>query len=230
MKIGKNVAMLNVPHPAGSSVYPVLTWDSENLVLIDAGFPEQAELFKSAIAGEGFDVENLTHIIITHQDLDHVGSLRALLDMASKAKVLVHTDEVPYLDGREVPVKLAKALANIESMPPEHHESIRARKIFFDDLAANVKFETVNDRDVLHICGGIEIMHTPGHTPGHIVLHLQETGIFVCGDALNIKDGQVTGPNPIHTQDFELATKYYEQIVSYPKSGLVAYHGGILND
>jgi len=230
MKISENVAVLSLPYPMPGSkakIHPVLTWDDINLVLIDTGFPQQGELFLKAIADAGHDPSKLTHIIITHQDLDHVGSMQELRKAVPGVKVLAHKDEAPYLDGRMTPAKLAPMVDKYDSLSPEEKEGVNQAKEMYKNL--QVKFDQeLQDKDVLPICGGIEVVHTPGHTPGHITLFLQQSRIMVTGDGANVTDGQISGPNPVHTLDMELATKSLCKIKEYPLAGIVAYHGGYL--
>ena len=75
MRIAKNVEMLEIGG-MGGAIYPTLTWDEQRLALIDAGFPGQADAIAQAIADAGFQAGRLTHIIITHQDIDHIGCVR----------------------------------------------------------------------------------------------------------------------------------------------------------
>ena len=72
------------------------------------------------------------------------------------------------------------------------------------------------------------MIHTPGHTPGHICLFLRESGVLIGGDALNIQNGELTGPNPQHTYDMELGLKSAEKVKRFPFKALVTYHGGYL--
>jgi len=225
MRIASNVALLPVGGP--KAVNLVLIWDENNLVLVDAGFPGQAEMITKAIIDEGFSVENLTHLIITHQDLDHVGCVPDLQKLAPDIKVLAHVEEAPYIDGRKTPIKLAARLAEYDTLSDEMRERCDWWKEYYADNKITIT-ETLQDGTVLPIGGGIEVIHTPGHTPGHIVLHLQESGIIICGDAVNIKDGQLTGSNPVHTFDMAQSDESLEKIKSFNPSGIVAYHGGFL--
>jgi len=229
MKIGKNVAILSLPSPIKGmpNINPVLTWDDKNLVLIDTGFPKQGKIIAKAIEAEGLSAEKLTHIIITHQDMDHIGSTLELQKKAPNVQIIAHKEEAPYLDGRKVPVKLASMLEKYNNLPLLHKFGCkRAQKMY---RQMQVKFhKELQDKEVLPICGGIEVVHTPGHTPGHITLYLHESRIMVCGDGANITDGQLSGPNPTHTQDMELGMKSLEKIKGYPMVGAVTYHGGYL--
>jgi len=82
---------------------------------------------------------------------------------------------------------------------------------------------------MMEFCGGIEVIHTPGHTPGHMCLYLRESKILVGGDAVNIsEDGKLAPPNPRNTPDMEQAMKSFEKIKSLDVKIIVAYHGGDL--
>jgi glyoxylase-like metal-dependent hydrolase (beta-lactamase superfamily II) len=227
MKLAKNVALLPINREGMGSLNLVLTWDDNNLVLIDAGLPGQVDAIAGAIAGKGFRAEDLTHIIITHQDWDHIGSVADIRKLAPSVKIVAHVDEAPYLDGRTMPIKLAARLEQYDSLPEDARAGIDRWKDLYENTPIPVA-EQVQDGQVLPICGGIEIVHVPGHTPGHIALYLKESRIIVCGDAANVKDGQVVGSNPIHTHDMDLAEKSLDKIKSYDLSGLVTYHTGFL--
>ena len=226
MKITDNIEMLEIMG-MGNTIYPTLAWDTENLVLIDTGFPGQADVIVNAIAAVGFSAEDISHIILTHQDIDHIGCAMDLLKLTPTAIILAHSDEAPYIDGRKTPIKLAAMLEHYDSFPEDS-------KAWCDKLAAgfaNRKIHvshTLFDGEILPVCGGIEVIHTPGHTPGHICLFMRESGILVGGDAVNIIDGKLTGPNPQHTFDMELGLQSMRKIEKYPKNALISYHCGYL--
>lgn len=231
MKIDENVAILTLPSPVPGSnaeVSLTLTWDEQNLVLVDAGFPDQVDLIKQAIVDEGFLAENLTHLIITHQDLDHIGSMKDLQKIAPNMQIMTSVDEASYLDGRSVPVKLAKALAEYDNLPVEHKQQVDHGKQVFEQLQLKFDKELQNG-ELLPICGGMEVIGTPGHTPGHISLFLHKSRMLICGDAAKVEDGQLHPPSPMHTYDVDLSLQSLEKIKQIPKTGWVAYHGGYLS-
>ena len=233
MKIAENAALIslteNVPGRGEMTWHMTLAWDDNNLVLIDGGIPEKAQAIAKLIADAGFDVKELTHIIITHQDMDHIGSIPDLLKMAPNAKLLAHCDEAPYMDGRKTPVRLTGLLEKYDTFPPETQAQIDEYKKEAEGGKFKLKIDQeLTDKELLPICGGIEVVHTPGHMPGHIALFLHTSRIMVCGDAANIEDGQITGPNPAYTADMTLGMQSVEKIKGYPIAGIVAYHGGYL--
>ena len=227
MRIAENAAMLELARPNGA-IYPTLAWDENSLVLIDAGFPGQAEALTAAVAAEGFRAEGITHIVLTHQDIDHIGCLRDVLRLAPAAWVIAHAEEAPYIDGRRTPIKLAAMLEAYDRLPEE-------TKRFCDQLQAGFAnrrtaiSQEVEDGEILSIAGGMEVVHTPGHTPGHIALFLRQSKIMVAGDAANIAGGKLTGPNSQHTYDMEQGKESFKKLEAYNCCGVVAYHGGFLD-
>ena len=224
MNITENVVMLEVVGSFGT-IYPTLVWDESRIVLIDTGFPGQIASLTEAIAKAGIQAKDITDIILTHQDMDHIGCVLDMLGLSPSAQIWAHEREAPYLDGRETPVKLAALQKNYASLPTDG-------KAWCDQMQTGYanrriqKIQTLADGDILPVCGGIEVVYTLGHTPGHICLFLQKSKVMVCGDAANITDGKLTGANPQHTYDMELAAQSFAKIVAWDMCGVITYHGG----
>jgi glyoxylase-like metal-dependent hydrolase (beta-lactamase superfamily II) len=70
--------------------------------LVDTGLPGQVDAIATALDEAGVHLADLRRIILTHQDIDHVGSLHDLVQ-ASGARVLAHALEAPCIDGRLPP-------------------------------------------------------------------------------------------------------------------------------
>ena len=43
---------------------------------------------------------------------------------------------------------------------------------------------TISDGEILPYCGGIQIIHTPGHTPGHVAFFRPSDKVLITGDAI----------------------------------------------
>jgi len=226
MKITNNIEMLEV-NSNGNKVNLILAWDKNSLVLVDAGYPGQTDAIVQAITSTDFSAEKITHIILTHQDFDHVGCLRDLIKLCPKAQIIAHAEEAPYIRGEKALYKVMTALEKYDTLSEERKIWCEDRLRMYRGLTAPVS-NTVNDSDVLPLCGGIEIIHTPGHTIGHICLLFKDGGILVSGDALGIKEGNITGPSPQATADMETALLSVEKVKKYPFNAVVAYHGGYL--
>jgi glyoxylase-like metal-dependent hydrolase (beta-lactamase superfamily II) len=226
MKISNNLAMLELKMKDQGAIYPTLLWDDENLVIVDTGLPMQMDLIKEAVLKEGFSVSKINKIILTHQDIDHIGCIKDILKEAKDAIVLAYVDEAPYIDGTKTPVKLANMEKNFDKLSGEAKNWFHQLKAGFEDRKVKID-EKLKDGEVLPICGGIQVIHTPGHTPGHICLLALESKVLISGDSLNIKDGKLVGATPEHSLDMDLAKKSVEKLQNYDIKAVIAYHGGL---
>jgi len=223
MRIANNVEMMEVK--SQGIYYPVLLWDEKDVVLIDTGFPGQFELLKESIAKCGFSPEQVTKVILTHQDIDHIGNAKIFRDMG--AEIMAHKEEAPCIQGDKPLTKLADMEANIDKLPPDRLGFYKMIKEAAPKLSVHVD-TLLADGQTIRACGGIKVVFTPGHTPGHIALLLVEADILVCGDAANIADGKLISSNAMHTHDSGNAEKSFKKLDSMNVKGYVCYHGGYL--
>lgn len=83
MRIANGVYVLPIPRsPQEASTFLNLTLivdETNGNTLIDAGLPDQSEEISAALVEAGIGVRDLSRIIFTHQDLDHIGSGAALV-------------------------------------------------------------------------------------------------------------------------------------------------------
>jgi glyoxylase-like metal-dependent hydrolase (beta-lactamase superfamily II) len=229
MKISAHVAMLDFSDPP---FHPALLFDDSEVILVDTGFLHQYDQLKRTIEVEGFALSSLTGLVLTHQDCDHMASARALRGDAPRLKVMSHVEEVPYIDGTRTPLKLAAMGTDFENFSSEKMEWYRKRRDCIE-MGSTPIDRTLSGNDVLSCCGGIHVVHTPGHSPGHISLFIQEDGVLITGDAMHIREGELFGPmtEPMHmtapTPDVPLAVKSIEQFKTYPVRKVLCYHGGL---
>jgi glyoxylase-like metal-dependent hydrolase (beta-lactamase superfamily II) len=217
------------------TLYPALIWDRQDAVLVDAGLPNMAAQFLEAMARASISVEKLTRIIITHHDLDHVGSLGELLQKARHPiEVLAHADEVPYVQGERPPIKMTPKLIEqmqeqMKGMPEERRQAMRATMEGMKSQKVKVD-RTLGDGELLPYCGGIQVIHTPGHTPGHICLYLKKSKTLIAGDALFVEGGNL-GPAPSFINaDTPLALASLKKLAACDIANVIAYHGGLFRN
>lgn len=191
------------------------------LALIDTGLPNMAEPISAAIAEAGYTIDQVTRIIITHQDRDHIGSLPEMV-AATGAPVLAHPLEEPYIDGRSEPLKFAmfRQRPGGAAMVDEMIKHFRPTPIT----------QLLNDGDRLEIAGGVRVIFTPGHSPGHICLYLERSRILIAGDALTASNGTLNGPNSPVTPDMPEAMRSVHKLIALDIAAIVCYHGGVVQD
>jgi glyoxylase-like metal-dependent hydrolase (beta-lactamase superfamily II) len=244
MKIAEGLALLEIPISEKNVMYPVLVWDDRQAVLFDAGLPRQADKFVAAIEAEGVPFDHLAAIILTHQDMDHIGSLSDLQKMApGQFAVMAYAEEIPFIQFDQVPSKMTPEFLLQTSatqgiaVDPDKAARIRtdpdavwpALKTVFAPFAARVDTALSNGEE-LPFCGGIIVIHTPGHTPGHCCYYLKRYNALVAGDALNIAGNLLVGPNPVHSVDISRAIASLAKLGDYAIETVLCYHGGMFID
>jgi glyoxylase-like metal-dependent hydrolase (beta-lactamase superfamily II) len=207
MKISNGVAMLELK-VQGFDLNPALIWDDETAVLIDAGMPGQLEQIRVAMSEVGVSFDKLKAVILTHQDLDHIGSLPEILkESVNRIEVYAHELDKPYIEGTLPLIKTDPDRMNKEewlSLPEE-------MRILFQNPPKVKVDQTVDDGQELPYCGGIRVIFTPGHTPGHISLYLKQSKTLVAGDAMICLDGSLRGPVQQTTLDMNTALRSLEK-------------------
>ncbi|MGE5627961.1 MAG: MBL fold metallo-hydrolase [Solirubrobacterales bacterium] len=233
MRIADGIEMLEINcniMGRATKIYPVLIWDNKDVILVDTGFPGQTELFREAVEKAGQTFEKISKIIITHQDIDHIGSLADIVNkLNGNVEVIAHEIEKPYITGEKTPIKLAQLEQNKDSLPEDKKGFYEVLKAGFAKAKSNVN-RTVIDGDVIPYCGGIKVIHTPGHTPGHISFYHRNSKTLIAGDGLNINQGLLTGPNESSTYDMQEAVKSMEKMAHYDIQNIVCYHSGLYSE
>lgn len=100
-------------------IYPTLIWDPDATILVDTGYPGQFPLIRAAMENVGVLFHQLNKVVITHQDLDHIGNLPAIRAEATQPiEVMASAVERPFIQGdkrllRITPEAIAKAVASL---------------------------------------------------------------------------------------------------------------------
>ena len=204
----------------------VVLRDEGDQILIDAGTPGIIDVIEKAFAKAGLKIEDITGIVITNQDQDHIGSLAAIKRRAPKAKIYASEIQAPGISGREKPLRLQLEEKEYESLP----EVERKRTPPPASLWPQVEYADIDlilrHGDRFPWCGGTEIIFTEGHMPGHISLYLEKTKTFIAGDAVAVREGRLVPPEKF-TYDIEAAKKNLRDVgTQYEIEEIICYHGG----
>ncbi|WP_376773819.1 MBL fold metallo-hydrolase [Paenibacillus phytorum] len=156
----------------------------------------------------GVSFDKLKVVILTHQDVDHIGSLPEILkECGNDVKVYAHELDKPYIK-EEIPLIKDGHLEN----PPKGKVD-----------------ETLIDGQELPFCGRLRVIHTPGHTPGHISLYLRQSKTLIAGDSMYSVDGILGGIHVPTTLDMNAARLSLKKYVDLDIASVVCYHGGLSN-
>ncbi|MBB6730447.1 MBL fold metallo-hydrolase [Cohnella sp. CBP 2801] len=214
-------------------VHPVLIWDKQDAVLIDTGFPGQRQTLDEQISGAvGPEGPALTRILISHQDIDHIGSLPELISSRADRPIEVFASELekPYVEGERRLLRLtAEAIDQaIRSLPDSLPEEARLRfRYALEHPPAAPVDSLLVPGSALPFGGGIDVIATPGHTPGHISFYHRPSQTLVAGDELTVANGQLQGPEHLPALDTETAKRSLAALAEYEIAAVVCYHGGL---
>lgn len=211
-------------------VSPVVIADDKEMVLVDCGMINSYDMIKDAMAKKGLDIQKLTKVIITHQDLDHMGSLAEIKRNVKGVQILASEEEAKHISGKEEFIRVQNVDKIIDSVDEAKKKELQAYK---DRIKAVETVDVdvfVKNGDTFPIAGGIEIIETPGHLPGHISVLIKEKKALVTGDALAIMDGELIPSNPQFTLDMVKAKESIKNLLNYDIEELICYHGGVFKD
>lgn len=167
MKISDEVYALDSTE--GNYVYIIL---DDEMTLIDTGLPKNGKDILKELKSMDIKPYDIQHILITHDDVDHVGSL-ALLEKATEAKILASKEDIPHIIG-EMNRHVIKRILNF--------------------IVKLKKPENIYPYPEHGMIGNIEVINTPGHTVGHVCLLYKD--IMFVGDLFRTKDGEIVkGPS-----------------------------------
>lgn len=223
MKLNEDVYVLPLPMVRDGQTHflnlSLILDATHGPTLVDTGLPGQRDAIAAALAEAGVQVADLKGIILTHQDIDHVGSLHDLVQ-ASGAHVLAHATEAPFIDGTLLP---RFARPEVLAERPE----LRAVAERFQPTPID---EQLQDGSRLDLAGGVQVVFTPGHTPGHMCLYHERSKTLIAGDALTAGEGRLQGPNPGATQDMAQAGQSVRKLAALDVETIVCYHGGVVRE
>jgi glyoxylase-like metal-dependent hydrolase (beta-lactamase superfamily II) len=141
------------------------------LVVVDTGVgpfgPYRPWEHWNAEAWDKEDLDQVTHVALTHLHADHAGGIEAaeLRPRFPNAAYHLHPADLRYFEG-------AHEGAYVAIRPAERLESLGVLRTI--DI----------DHDVVP---GVRVLHAPGHTPGHrcVVVLDGEEGLLLTGDLLH---------------------------------------------
>lgn len=207
MQIAPHVHWLDT---GGSNVYLVV--EPPHIVLIDTGMPRKHGAIFDFLGTLGHTPTELTHILVTHADMDHVGSLAAIW-AASSAQIWASADSARLIDGGKSPRHMPRLVQWIIDTFMKY------------GAVAQDKISVFKDGDRLPFLGGLQVLATPGHTLDHFSFFSPSTGVLLVGDALNTRDGRINLTPPRITADETAAKQSATRLLQLSPTVIACGHG-----
>lgn len=132
------------------------------------------------LAAIGLDPAAVTHVVVSHCDVDHFGGLGDVAQVLPGARRVAHALDAPLMEVETYLRRRAREFASSGlDEPPEVVEWTRA------SASAGSITHTVADGDVLDLGERqLQVLHVPGHSRGHLALWDASTGVLAVSDAV----------------------------------------------
>ncbi len=147
--------------------------------LFDAGVPGMV----SGRVARGDLTGDITLLVVSHADADHLGDTAALRDLFPHLRILCHARDCRWIENHDALVRERYDHARPRygyGYPPEVLSVLR--RLCGRDVRIDA---TLEDGATLRI-GPREwrVLHVPGHSPGHLALWHEPDGVLLLGDAV----------------------------------------------
>ncbi len=210
MKINENVYLFEMIK--GANAYLYISDNGEGSI-IDTGMPGSAFKILNQISEMGISLEKIKYIILTHADIDHMGSVTDLKN-ATGALVAIYEVEVPYL--------LGEKMRKLEGMIGEMIGLILRILFKFIKTQNIVPDITLKEGDFI---GGLEVIYSPGHTEGSISLYNAGAVLFSGDAVITDKYSNIKGFKKRSASDTLEAAKTINKIKHLKFDVLLPGHG-----
>ncbi|MCI8970241.1 MAG: MBL fold metallo-hydrolase [Oscillibacter sp.] len=225
----KSYWLLDLAYPWNGTVqhlHPVLLPGDTDTVLVDCGYPGSLELLEAELSARGASLAQVTKLVLTHQDDDHMGAAAELKERYPALQILASETEAPYISGERKNLRLRQAEEMQEQLPEDQKEfglqfCRRLRRV--PPVAVD---RPLHPGEQFGWGGGCEILGTPGHTPGHISIRAQNGEYLIAGDAAVVEDGALAVANPEFCLDLNEAVRSLEQLRAASCRRYLCFHGG----
>jgi glyoxylase-like metal-dependent hydrolase (beta-lactamase superfamily II) len=209
--------LLDLEHLGRERVIGSYLLAGDEPALVDCGPSSCLETLRAGLAGQGLEVGELRHLLLTHIHLDHAGAAGSLV--RENPGLVVHVSEVgaPHLVD---PSRLERS----------------ARRLYGDDFdrlwGPLVPVPEENVRVVGDRVLDLEVFPTPGHASHH-VSYLTADGACCTGDAAGVRipPGSYVAPvAPPPDIDVEAWERTLDAIAERRPERLLLAHFGVAED
>jgi glyoxylase-like metal-dependent hydrolase (beta-lactamase superfamily II) len=196
MKITENVYMLDSSE--GSHVYAIL---GSEVMLVDTCMPGRAAVLLGELKSLGVQPQQIKHILLTHHDVDHIGSA-AQLQQTSGATIWASAEDIPFIYGQKPRPGIKNVISRFWKVPP---------------------LTGVQTYPQSGSLGEVKVIDTPGHTPGHVCLLYHD--VLFAGDLVATRRGQIKPSPALMSWNMPLLLESIEKVRALPFRWVCPAHG-----
>ncbi|GGE29258.1 MBL fold metallo-hydrolase [Pullulanibacillus camelliae] len=196
MEITKQVHLLE--GTKGSYSYLVT---GQEPVLVDTSMPGRAKRIIEALAHLGMQPTDIAHIVLTHQDVDHIGNAKGLKQI-SGARLWAPKEEVPYIHGAKKGQGIRRLINGL----------IKVDRPQVDRMLEEGQY-----------IGELEVIPAPGHTEGHVCLRVGD--VLLAGDLVTTRKGKLKSSPGFLTKDKHALAKSIRSVGQLKFDWICPAHG-----
>ena len=211
-----------------AAIYPAVIKQDAEVILVDCGYAGFLSLINVAMQVHGLTLSELTGIIITHHDIDHVGGLFEIKKARPHVKVYASETEAPYISGAKKSLRLQQAEAIHDTLLDDQKQGALAFQERLKSILPVPVDKTFSIDGSLPFLEGVDVIATPGHMPGHISLYVKPSKTLIAADAVVVQDGELEIANPRFTMDMQQAIDSIKKLEQLEIKTLICYHGGVV--
>ena len=198
----------------------------EDVKIIDLGYPnsfylqhgEESVLIDTGFKGEGeelFNLNDISHIILTHGHVDHIGNACELSEIF-KAPIYIHEDDSHAL---------------LENRTPKRNVEVNNME-YFNYKTCEPDYEIGDGEDLPLDLKSIQIS---GHTTGNLSIlakkgSYRDKGILISGDTLIEIENELNLPYKEYCEDYEKAKNNLHKLLDYKFEKILPGHGSTIFD
>lgn len=194
----------------GTNVY-LLESAPDELTVIDTGMPSSTGAILKAAQSLNYRPQQIKHILLTHADIDHVGSLSSLVKKTG-ATVYAGKASKPYVENG--------------STPPHVPSFMKIMNVFLSGTPVD---EVFDDHDMLPIADGLLALHVPGHTPENYNFFWEKHGVLFAADLFFSLGSSVTLSPRLVSWDSTQVQRSARKVLDLAPKYICAGHGAPVN-
>lgn len=197
----------------------------KELALIDTGMPEHLNDVLEGIKANGFRVEDITRVFVTHcEHPDHSGNTASILELAPNAKVYISPVGKKNLLDPGI-----QARERMKTLPPE-----MAARFVIPKPTPEEKIVCLEDGEIIDLSDDVklQVKIIPFHQPSGMILFDLKNNSCFANDMTGNYFADCGYHIPLHPpgSQFFIEYAYLKELIKNPPAHLYLAHFGIIED